>query len=351
MTSQENTPIDVIHLKRVNTNLYLLIFLFIAAIELIRNIAQYYSFGIGDLLFLENIIFTITDFVLSMSFYACVYLLNRKNLTKIYKKKQQPIFSLIDICVSIWFVGTTGAFSVNIFFFLVSELSESPTVLLTLQLQVFFERAVNFFLTRSIAILITSINPILIIIFQIALRGRLKSDNMKEIMNNFPSIRIFTYIFCISCIYSIILLISESIIDIMLYETNMNDILGEWTIFLRILSPNIPIFCAMVLSAILYQFTEDYFINQKKTRQYLNSSPKQTFVILFATSVLGIFSSFIILLIILPIPPEVPIIEVIIVAIILIIVEFKMSITPILIILFQLAKMISFKSQIFLLYD
>jgi hypothetical protein len=213
-------------------------------------------------------------------------------------------------------------------------------------LQVFFEIAFNFFLSRSLTILITSINPILIIIFQIALRGRLKSDNIKEIINNFSSIRIFTYIFCISCFYSIILLISESIIDITLYEMYINEIWGEWTIFLRSLSPNIPIFCAMVLSAILYQFTEDYFINQKNSRQYLNSSPRQTFMVLFAASVLGIFSSLILLLIILPIPPEVAIIEVIYVAIFLIIVEFKMSITPILIILFQLAKMIYFKSQI-----
>ncbi|MHA2305225.1 MAG: hypothetical protein ACXACU_07500, partial [Candidatus Hodarchaeales archaeon] len=241
MTSQKNPPIDVIHLKRVNTNLYLLVFLFIAAIELIRNTTQNYSILQYDFFFyLENISYTVTDIVLNISLYICIYLLNRKNLIKMHKEKQKPIYSLVDVCVSIWFVGTAGAFSSNLFFFLLSEFSESLNVLLPFQSQLFFERTFTFFLSRSLAILFTSINPTLIIIFQIALTGRIKSDNMKGIVSNFPPLRIITYIFCIAFINSVIFLFSLSFIDIMLDELNMNEILGEWTTILRILSPNIP---------------------------------------------------------------------------------------------------------------
>jgi hypothetical protein len=372
LTYQDSYEREQFHsTKRVSSSLYLLIFSFLAFIGLVDGNSSYMIIRfvtelnllsmeqIYDNYFLFQTVIPITAVLsLKLSFYSILFFQNRRHLLNIRKRRRFPKYSLLDIATSLWVVGALGSLSgrlLSIFVpaFMELELSE---ILSNLEALVENPTSFLFFLISSLSsIIFDPFIPILIILIQIALTGHIFSEHDLSNCRNVPHKIIFIYIFLITffnfLIFYFIPLYANSIIF-----QSIQDYQNEIAILVVSILNIIVALLTLFLYILLFILVQKYVNKQRELEYRLKYSLKSTFYFLLLAGALGGLLPLVLMFILtLPTIGEPLIgefsffISLIFALVTLLIYIIELTLIPLLIIIFQLAKMISFESQFVLL--
>jgi hypothetical protein len=249
---------------------------------------------------------------------------------------------LKKVSASLWLVGIFGVLVADLSYLVLNDYLKSQNVILSLQLTFSAPATIDFVFYKLPSLLLLPLAPIILIIMQIALTGRITSYQLKNDSKDIPHIRIFMYMLCCTLTISYVnRFIYEILISI--YNPLINESDNNY-LFLDILGTFIPLLITIILYAMLFQLIGKWINNQKNRNNLISYSLKSTTLALLFAGSFGSFCPFFISISFEPVFYRnsnlfiLSLISTLITAI-------RLSVTPVLIVLFQLAKNLSFKSQ------